>query len=193
MKRLLWLPVSLLLALTAHQAHAVNKCTDTKTGKVTYSDARCPSAADQVGVRITTNMVDSQPVDDGGLRPGVMRGARVEALIMSGSVAIGMTEQEVFTSWGNPSHVNTDMYAGNRTYKQMVFDRGPNGMQYVYTENGLVTAVQSRPGYGRARVQAEPCYSALDIRNAGVGENSNSKTEAERQAIRNRVKSMRPC
>jgi hypothetical protein len=180
----------LLLALTTNQAHAVFKCTDPKTGKVTYSDARCPAAADQVGVRIMANVVDAHPIPEAGLRAGPLRGSRVEELIMAGRVAIGMTEQEVFNSWGDPSHVNTDIY-GDRMQKQMVFNRGADGTQYVYTENGLVTAIQSRPGY--VRTHTERCYSALDIRNAGVGENSQSKTAAEKQAIRDRVARMKPC
>jgi len=172
-------------------AHAVFKCTDPKTGKVSYSDTACPSQATQAGVRITANVVEGQPAGEGLTRAQAQRTQRVGELIASGSVAVGMRESEVFAAWGEPNTVNTDLYSGNRVHKQMVFNRQA-GTQYVYTENGIVTAVQSRPG-ALPTAAPEHCFTPTEIRNAGVSENSQRLSEAERIAIRHRVAAMKPC
>lgn len=55
--------IAMGLALCAPGAHALNKCTDSKTGKVTYSDTACPSAQSNTKMewapKATTNVVDS--------------------------------------------------------------------------------------------------------------------------------------
>lgn len=52
-------------------AHAVNKCTDPKTGKVTYSDARCPDEHKQAGVKIFASpSAPAAPTPARAIEPG---------------------------------------------------------------------------------------------------------------------------
>jgi hypothetical protein len=57
--------------------------------------------------------------------------------IMRGTISVGMTEAMVRASWGDPEHVKSTITASGRS-EQWVY-----GSQYVYIENGVVTAMQS--------------------------------------------------
>lgn len=57
--------------------------------------------------------------------------------IMKKEVWIGMNENMLLESWGKPLDVNTTVTANN-THKQYVYSNS----RYVYTDNGIVTAIQ---------------------------------------------------
>lgn len=185
-----------VLVLAPHAAHAVNKCTDA-VGQVTYSDAPCPGAASAAQtVRVQPNVVEGRPAGDQQLRTAAERSAWLRGLVAAQQVAIGMTESELVTSWGEPSVVNTDRYGGGRVHKQWVYRRGPGGAaQYVYTEGGVVTAIQDRPGHGAGgeRAAREPCYSALDIRNAQTEASSITLSPETRRLMLQRIAEMKRC
>lgn len=57
--------------------------------------------------------------------------------ILDHQITLGMSQDDVIASWGKPEHVNTTVTAYGR-HEQWVY-----GNQYVYFEDGRVSAVQS--------------------------------------------------
>lgn len=53
-------------------------------------------------------------------------------------VRIGMRELAVYASWGLPGDTNTT-HTSRGVHKQLVYG---SGARYVYTDNGIVTAIQ---------------------------------------------------
>ena len=64
--------------------------------------------------------------------------ARESDAIEGRKVFIGMTEGALRCSWGDADHINRTITAGG-THLQIIF-----GDSYVYTDNGIVTALQDR-------------------------------------------------
>lgn len=62
--------------------------------------------------------------------------------IASHEIKLGMTEEMVIQSWGNPAKVNTTVHNGGKS-EQWVYRRGKVKSDYVYLENGIVTSVQT--------------------------------------------------
>ena len=58
-----------------------------------------------------------------------------EATIRAGKIMIGMTKSEVLRAWGKPDDINRTVGEGYGTSEQWVY-----GHQYVYIDNGVVTA-----------------------------------------------------
>ena len=58
-------------------------------------------------------------------------------LIEDSKVKIGMNENQVLLSWGNPKNINEDIYE-NETRQQWVYDD-----QYLYFQNGSLVSIQS--------------------------------------------------
>lgn len=66
--------------------------------------------------------------------------AKIKAEKKRQGVSIGMTKQDVIdSSWGRPQHVNLSRYAWG-DHEQWVYGGG----QYLYFENGILTAIQAR-------------------------------------------------
>lgn len=68
------------------------------------------------------------------------RFARFEETVRSKSICIGMSEEQVYRSWGEPKRVNRTVSKGitsDHVRKQLVY-----GHQYVYVEDGVVTTFQ---------------------------------------------------
>jgi hypothetical protein len=64
------------------------------------------------------------------------------SLVLDRRVAIGMSKAMVRAAWGEPDDINT-MITGYGRDEQWVYRRGDFRGQYVYFENGRVTAMQS--------------------------------------------------
>lgn len=62
---------------------------------------------------------------------------RIERAALAHNILIGMTEEAVCLSWGEPDAINTTITAG-LTREQWVY--GPTS--YLYLDNGVVTAIQ---------------------------------------------------
>lgn len=62
--------------------------------------------------------------------------------IASHEIRIGMTEDMVIQSWGNPAKINTTIYSGGKS-EQWVYRRGKVKSDYVYLQNGIVNSVQT--------------------------------------------------
>lgn len=185
MKRLLLIAA---MVLSASSAQALYKCTGSR-GEVTYQDAPC-AAGGGSRVDVRANVMEGRPAGDRQARSEAERNVGMRALINQGRVAIGMTERELVEAWGNPAKVNSDMYGGGRISKQWIYERGSNGTQYVYTQDGLVTSIQDRPGYVVAQ---ERCYTSDEIRNETVGANSIALSTYEAQRRREAIARMKPC
>lgn len=78
--------VTLAVAVSI-DAHAVNKCADPKTGKVSYSDAPCPTDQKQSGVKIfasPSTPAAARPVEPGEAPPPApSSGAAVEKRMLA--------------------------------------------------------------------------------------------------------------
>lgn len=189
-----WLAAAILLLATG-SAVAVNKCTDPKTGQVTYSDAPCAGGAVKAAPPdLRPNLVDGNPDGERRLREDAMRSARMREAIERGEVALGMTEAELQRAWGRPSTINTSVYEHGTT-RQWVYERGGTGVQYVYTRDGTVTAVSTLPDTTGASSHRprEACYSEQEIRNAHTSASSITLTPERRRAMLEQIGKMRPC
>jgi hypothetical protein len=118
-----FLPVLLLLCPSAW---AVNKCI--QDGAVTYQVEPCTGQGAALKLA-------PQPV----ATPLEVKRANAVA---KGRVMVGMTAQQVRRAWGTPSSVNKSV-GSYGVHEQWVYDRGQAGSQYVYVDDGVVTAVQT--------------------------------------------------
>lgn len=130
-------------ALAVSPAWAVNKCTG-PDGAVVFQDAPCVGKGEVVRI-IGAGQAD--PSSQGAQywkreASRQKRTAAVEEAIAQGKVSIGMTTDEVLSSWGKPSKINKTITTGG-TKEQWVFQRGQSKTQYVYLDNGVVRTIQS--------------------------------------------------
>lgn len=144
MSRLL-IAVALALA-AATSAHAVNKCTG-PDGKVVYQATPCEGAAGGAKVNLS-GAGQSDPQSPGSsywLREAasLQRRDRIEQAIQRGQVIVGMTAAQAARAWGQPGRVNTTVTASG-TREQWVYGSGRQGRQYIYVDDGVVTAAQTR-------------------------------------------------
>jgi hypothetical protein len=155
----------LMLALafaSSSSALAQFKCT-AADGSVTFQQVQCPAA--DAGERLKIN-VQPTPEDS---RPEYIRRAIAEQ-----KIAIGMTRAELDRVMGTaPDSVNASLFPTGR-HDQLVY-RQPGGTLYVYTENGVVTAVQSTqtppapaPKIERPVRPVKFCPSEADIRHIEI-------------------------
>lgn len=59
-----------------------------------------------------------------------------------GLIRIGDYAEAVLYHWGNPSDFNQSIYSWG-VHEQWIYKRGASSVQYVYLENGIVTAIQT--------------------------------------------------
>lgn len=136
------------LALIALQAVSIAATAQvfrcTVKDQVVYQQAPC-TGGQPVN---TTGAGQAEPASQGSQQAqreiAAMKRARaVEMAIASARVAIGMTNDEVMKSWGSPHKINATVSANSRR-EQWVYRRGGIGFdQYVYVDDGVVTAIQS--------------------------------------------------
>lgn len=123
-------------------AFAINKCTD-KNGQVTYQEHAC-SNSDASSQTVKTAPSLSTGDDAAGqarLAKIKSDNAKFDAMI-DGKVMRGMSESQVQNAWGRPTKINRSV-GSYGTHEQWVYDRGRNGAQYIYFENGVVSSMQS--------------------------------------------------
>jgi Domain of unknown function (DUF4124) len=126
--------LALALAATA-PAHAVNKCTG-PDGKVVYQATPCAGAADAAKVNLSG-------AGQANLNSPVSTYWRIEAAIQNRQVMVGMTAAQAARAWGQPGRVNTTVTASGAR-EQWVYGNGRQGRQYIYVDDGVVSAVQTR-------------------------------------------------
>lgn len=180
----------LVLALFALPAHAqpVYRCAG-PGGQPVFQQAPCSGG--QVVNSKPANVVEGNPAGERDTRSQAQRNFSASRLIEAGQVVGGMTESEVYRAWGNPATVNTDVVRG-KVFKQMVF-RGPDGARYAYTEDGVVTSTQYRPGDRTEARATGTCYSEQDIRSARVSASSITHSTDRQKELRTQVDAMKLC
>ncbi len=150
----------LALAVASSPALAQFKCT-AADGSVTFQQVQCPAA--EAGERLKIS-VQPTPEDS---RPEYIRQAIAEQ-----KIAIGMTRAELDRVMGTaPDSVNASLFPTGR-HDQLVY-RQPGGTLYVYTENDVVTAVQTTqtppaPKIERPVRTVKFCPSQADIRHIEI-------------------------
>lgn len=181
--RILILALALAVPATV-AAQSVYRCKDA-AGATVFQQHPCPEGRGAEVVVRPTNVIESEPAGEAGLRAIVSRRP-----IGGSGLQHGMTEEEVVRLLGQPTIVNSD-YVNGRVSRQFVYRYPDGSTRYVYTGESGLYAVQNRPAV--VRRPTEPCHSALELRNAEVGLNSPFKTEAERRSQQNRLNEMRRC
>jgi hypothetical protein len=134
-------------------------------GKTVYQDAPCDAAQPQAGkIKVTTPVLGNaapasatsqeqatdtpRPSATGGVTPPPTAPSRANSMSSSldsltASEAIGMSAESALQRFGQPRKINRSTTASG-VREQWVYADG----QYVYVENGRVTAIQQsgRPG-----------------------------------------------
>lgn len=139
-----------LLAALCSPAWAINKCTSAD-GKVVYQEVPCTGA----GTTVNTSGAGQADASSEGSNYYKREAARltseenaqmaardrtskIYAAIAAHQIVVGMTADEARKSWGEPTKINASVGSYGR-HEQWVYP----GSQYVYIQNGLVTAAQS--------------------------------------------------
>jgi hypothetical protein len=165
-------------------AQSVYRCKGAQ-GETVFQQAPCAKGQGAAVEIPPSNVVESQPAGEAGLRAAVSR-----PRIGGSGLQQGMSDDELMRVLGQPSTVNTD-YINGRVSRQYVYQYPDGSTRYVYTRDGALYAVQNRPSVAPTR--AERCYSDLEIRNAEVGSTSVNLPPDERAKRRARADEMRRC
>lgn len=179
-----------LLALVAGPAAAqtVYKCPG-PNGSPVFQDSPCVGAKGAQVDATPANVIEGNPSGEAALRGQAQRSSYVRSAQARGLVVDGMTQSEMQQVMGQPLVVNTDLYNG-QVRQQHVYRDGAGGRRYIYTTNGVVTAVQERPApVGSPRQQR--CYTALEIGNAETSASSITLPPDQRAAMHRRLDHMR--
>ena len=132
----------LALVLGAGTAQAQYRCV--ADGKTTYQQAPC-SGGQAVNTSGAGRGDPSSPATQQARREvaWAQRQGQIDISVASGQVFIGMTGGEAMKPWGAPHKVNRTVTAsGSR--EQWIYKRPGIGWdQYLYVDNGLVSAVQT--------------------------------------------------
>lgn len=136
--------IALIAIAAAAPSWAVYKCKDDK-GQITYQHHPCNATGTTGGEinaapAITTGNETTTAAED-RLQSAKEYNRRFDAAV-NGQVMRGMSAKQVEMAWGPPSRINDSIGAYGR-HEQWVYYRGSGRAQYVYLENGVVTAIQS--------------------------------------------------
>lgn len=124
MRRLAWILLIAQMAPSAAVADAVFKCPDA-SGAIAYQDKPCAGPGEVVQLQ------DSPPMPS--------QEVRLIEMANRGRVMAGMSSYQVQVAWGKPTSINKSFVAGI-VHEQWVYRHGPGDAQYVYLEDGVVTA-----------------------------------------------------
>ena len=186
--------IALLAALCA-PAWAINKCTGAD-GKVAFQDAPCIGKGEQLQVRPASGV---EALQQAALQPSdwKRKNAQIDArLAMQAAIErrepmIGMTPAQLELAMGLPNRINTGEYKSG-SKQQRIYERGQTTW-YVYTDEALVTAVQTSMTPGAHRQSAGPCPDAVEIRSAETSASSITLSDAERVERLRQIGEMRRC
>lgn len=185
MKLLVLCILAMLLAAPA-AAQQVYKCPGAG-GKVEFQQTPCAGGKGEAVVVREGNVVEGNPAGEANLRTQAMRDATVRSAIERRQLVSGMTTAEMQQVMGAARVVNSD-YFGNTVRQQHVY-RWPDGStRYVYTENGVVTGLQERPGYGTSTPKPGCGPNATGDLRFQLG--SVTRTPEEKADIRRRIEAI---
>lgn len=158
-------------------------------GRRTFQDVPCPQGHQTEKLQLHQR---------NALGPSADRPTLIREAIAKRTVAIGMTTDELYRAFGQPAKVNASLYGTNRR-DQLVYLKGDDTW-YVYTDNGIVSAVQHRPGTNiqasvppPATSLSRTCPSDIEIRNLEVSAGRMTITREERQEAHRQLREARAC
>lgn len=172
-------------------AWAVNKCT-AADGKVSFQDAPCAAGkAESLSIKAsasTPSTAAPAPKASSGLTQ-----AELNSAIVRGEPLVGMTRAQLDRVMGAPSKVNADNYAGVQK-NQIIYER-PGATWYVYTDSGIVTAIQNRPSAATVADNrpSVTCPTPLEIRNMETSASSNTIPEGVRVELHRQIRDAKNC
>ncbi|MDS4020654.1 MAG: DUF4124 domain-containing protein [Candidatus Competibacter sp.] len=133
MKR--WMVWTVILAATPAFGQTMYKCPG-ESGEVKFQQMPCsPQGGGEV---ISVKPIKPIGIESPGLRPGeqeMLKSFQHRIDADTGTVRIGMTEEEARRAWGSPSYINHSSYQD-----QWVYHRGHAKAQYLYFQNGKLVA-----------------------------------------------------
>jgi hypothetical protein len=172
---------------------AINKCTI--DGQVVFQDAACPGNGETLNVRPASGHSNASTSESAARTKmeiaTVEWRSKVNAAIASGEPLVGMTRMELDKAMGAPTKVNANNYSG-RLKDQIIYDR-PRQSWYVYTEDGIVTSIQHRPGVEPTRTVSMNCPTPMEIRAMETSASSIRLSEAERVERLKQIGEARKC
>lgn len=182
-------------ALLVSPAWAVNKCTG-PDGGVVFQDAPCAGKVEVLKVSPAMGHGATPSAVDGAARAraesaAVNRRADIRGAIERREPMIGMTEAELLQAMGNPDRANLAKYKGN-PHNQLIYERGARTL-YVYTDAGVVKAIQNSESIGAARRAAVRCLTPLEIRSMETSASSITLSEEDRVQRRKEIAEARKC
>lgn len=131
-----------ILSSSFHSIGQPYKCTT--NGKTIYQQTKCDG-----GTTVNTSGVGKADVKSPGATQAqrdiaaMKRKEVIDNAILERNALVGMTADEVIKSWGNPNKVNRTV-AARSVSEQWIYRRGTSGDdQYIYLDEGVVTAIQS--------------------------------------------------
>lgn len=183
-----WLLALALAAGPLSDAAAQFTCTG-PDGRKTFQDVPCPQGHQAEKLQLHQRNT---------IGPAADRPSHIREAIARRTVAIGMTTEELYRAFGQPSKVNASLYGTNRR-DQLIYLKGADTW-YVYTDNGVVSAVQHRPGSNfqpsapvAAASPSRVCPSDLEIRNLEVAAGRMTITPEEREESQRQLRAARAC
>ncbi len=184
----------LVAIVGAAPSWAVNKCTGAD-GAVVFQDAPCAGKGEKLTVRPGSGHANASSAASAARTKTEIADiewrSKVDAAIARGEPLLGMTRTELDKAMGMPTQVNADNYAG-KLKDQIIYDRLRQSW-YVYTEDGIVTAIQHRPGATQAKTTNVRCPTSHEIRSMETSASSITLSEAERVQRRKEIAEARKC
>ena len=186
----------LIAALIASgQAYAVNKCKG-PDGSTVFQDAPCAGQGETIKVSPASGHASPESAAAGSARTraelaDINRRAETRAAIERREPLIGMTEAELLQAMGQPDRANLANYNGT-PHNQLIYERGARTL-YVYTDAGVVKAIQNTESIAGARRAAVRCLSPLEIRAMETSASSITLGEEERVQRRKEIAEARKC
>lgn len=176
-------------------AWAVNKCTG-PDGAVVFQDAPCAGKGETLTVRPASGAASATSAADSAAKTkaelaSVNRRADIRGAIERREPMIGMTEAELLQAMGQPDRANLANYNGT-PHNQLIFERGSRTL-YVYTDGGVVKAIQNGESIGGEKRAAVLCPSPMEIRAMETSASSIRLSEAERVERLKQIGEARKC
>jgi hypothetical protein len=189
---------AVLVALTCVAvvpAWAVNKCTGAD-GAVVFQDAPCQGKGEALTVRPASGKAQPSTGNSAAMKArsdlaAVNWRAEVRGAIERREPLVGMTQSELLEAMGQPDRANLANYNGV-PHNQLIYERGGRTL-YVYTDAGVVKAIQNTESIGGARKASVRCPSPMEIRSMETSASSITLSEAERVERLKQIGEARKC